>query len=149
MSHILAVASGGGHWVQLRRLFPAFTGFDTAIVTVSKAYVEQAEGRRFHVVTDAHRLKKWRFLRLAFQAFFIIVVERPRIVITTGSAPGLACIVIAKLLLRSRTMWIDSIANCETLSSSGRIARRFSDVWLTQHPDLETKDGPHYWGSVL
>ena len=50
---------------------------------------------------------------------------------------------------RAKTIWIDSIANCERLSSSGRRARRVAHQWLTQWPDLARPEGPHYWGAVL
>jgi hypothetical protein len=35
---ILAVSSGGGHWVQLLRLAPAFKGHDVVYVTVNRNY---------------------------------------------------------------------------------------------------------------
>jgi hypothetical protein len=56
---------------------------------------------------------------------------------------------LAKCLLRSKTMWIDSIANCEQMSLSGLRARRFCDVWLTQWPHLQKTGGPDFWGAVL
>jgi hypothetical protein len=46
-------------------------------------------------------------------------------------------------------MWIDSIANVKQLSSSGKLAGKFADVWLTQWPDLAKESGPRYWGAVL
>ena len=67
--------------------------------------------------------------------------ERPDAVVTTGSAPGMICLALAKVLTRARTMWIDSIANCERLSSSGKRARFFADVWLTQWPELSRPEG--------
>jgi UDP-N-acetylglucosamine:LPS N-acetylglucosamine transferase len=79
----------------------------------------------------------------------ILLRERPHVVVTTGSAPGLVGIALAKLFTRARTIWIDSIANCERMSSSGSRARYFADEWLTQWPDLAKAEGPHYWGAVL
>ena len=133
----------------MRQLLPAFDGLDVAFVSVSPIYAEETNGHRFYAVKDAHRLNRLSFLRLTLQLLLIVVRERPDVVVTTGSAPGLVCIALCKTLVRSRTMWIDSIANCETLSSSGRHARRFADVWLTQWPQLQEEDGPDYWGSVL
>lgn len=146
---ILAIASGGGHWVQLRRLLPAFDGLDVAFVSVSPAYAEEVPGHRFYRVRDAHRFNKLSFLILALQLVKIIVIERPSAVITTGSAPGYICLFLAKTLLRSRTIWIDSIANCECMSTSGLRARRVADAWLTQWPQLHREGGPDYWGAVI
>jgi len=52
-------------------------------------------------------------------------------------------------LMGARTLWIDSLANSKTLSLSGRLARPFASVWLTQWPSLSHPKGPDYWGSIL
>jgi hypothetical protein len=78
-------------------------------------------------------------------------------VCTTGASPGYFAIRIAGLL-GARTVWIDSIANAESLSMAGRLAGRCADVWLTQWDSLaadEADDGgdggrrPASWGAVL
>lgn len=146
---VLAVASGGGHWVQMRRLRTAFEGLDVAFVSVKATYAEEVPGRRFYAVRDVTRWDKWGFVILIAQLLRILWRERPDVVITTGSAPGFIALRLAKQLFGAKTMWIDSIANCEQMSSSGQRARRFADVWLTQWPHLESDGGPGYWGAVL
>jgi UDP-N-acetylglucosamine:LPS N-acetylglucosamine transferase len=146
---ILAIASGGGHWVQMRRLYPAFEGLDVVFVSVKAAYAEDVPKHRFHAVRDVSRWDKWGFVVLIAQLARILLRERPNVVITTGSAPGLIALGLAKTLLRARTMWIDSIANCEQMSSSGLRAHRFADIWLTQWPQLSRQGGPDHWGAVL
>ena len=146
---ILAIASGGGHWIQMRRLLPAFEGMDVAFVSVAQDYAADVRGHRFYAVRDAHRFEKASFAVLIAQLAWILIRERPKLVISTGSAPGLVCLALAKFLIRADTVWIDSIANCERLSSSGMQARRVADVWLTQWPQLQGQQGPHYWGAVL
>ena len=104
---------------------------------------------RFYAIPDMTRKNLSRSFELLPKLTSIIARERPELVITTGALPGLIALVLAKAICGARTIWIDSIANCERLSSSGRQARRFADVWLTQWPELATKDGPHFWGRVL
>jgi Oligosaccharide biosynthesis protein Alg14 like len=133
----------------MRRLYPAFEGMDVAFVSVHPNYAEQVPGHRFYAVRDVTRWDRWGLLVLLMQFTRILLIERPRIVITTGSAPGLFAIALAKTFLRARTMWIDSIANCEQLSSSGQRARYVADAWLTQWPELQGERGPSYWGAVL
>jgi hypothetical protein len=53
------------------------------------------------------------------------------------------------VLFRKKTVWIDSIANAEEISKSGKLAKRFSDIWLTQWKHLTTEDGPEYLGSII
>jgi Oligosaccharide biosynthesis protein Alg14 like len=146
---VLAVASGGGHWLEMCRLYPVFAGLDVAFVSVHPNYEAQVPGHRFYTIRDVSRLNRWGFPVLIGQILRILFVERPEVVLTTGSAPALFVLALAKLLLRARTMWIDSIANCETLSTSGKLARFVADVWLTQWPELRRNGGPSYWGAVI
>jgi UDP-N-acetylglucosamine:LPS N-acetylglucosamine transferase len=148
-NRILVVASGGGHWTQMRRLEPAFDGLDVAFVSVDKRYAEAVSTHRFYTVSNATRWNRLRLVLLVAQLMFVLMIERPRAVITTGAAPGMIALVLAKLFFRSRTIWIDSIANCEQMSLSGILARRFTDAWLTQWPQLQRTGGPDYWGAVL
>jgi UDP-N-acetylglucosamine:LPS N-acetylglucosamine transferase len=148
-ARIVAISSGGGHWIQLQRLRPAFEGDDVAFVSVFPDYAEDVAGCRFYTVTDATRRNPWKLLRMFFELVSVLRRERPDLVITTGAAPGLIGLLAARLVTQARTMWVDSIANVERLSTSGRQARRFADVWLTQWPDLARPGGPEHWGSVL
>jgi UDP-N-acetylglucosamine:LPS N-acetylglucosamine transferase len=142
------VASGGGHWVQLRRVAPAFVGHDIVYVTVNAAYSSDVGSSRFHLINDATRWNKFGLVRMALQLLLIIFREKPDIIISTGAAPGYIALRIGRLL-GTRTIWIDSIANVEQLSLSGNRVGRYADVWLTQWPHLARPDGPHYAGAVL
>jgi len=144
---ILAVASSGGHWVQLRRLRPAFEGHDVAYLTTDAGHRAEVGEARFHAVRDGNRTSKLALLVGALQIGWVLVRERPDIVISTGAAPGYLAIRGARLL-GARTMWIDSVANAEKLSLSGRLASDKADVCLTQWPHLQNGHVT-YSGSVL
>ena len=146
---VLVIASSGGHWVQMRRLRPAFADFEVAYASVYPDYAVDVLGYKYYTVKDITRLSLFNIFILVPQFVRILHKERPDVVITTGSMPGLVGIAVAKLLTRAKTVWIDSIANCECMSSSGKQARLFADEWLTQWPQLSGPDGPGYWGSVL
>ncbi len=147
MKRILAVASGGGHFVQLLRLRPAFEGCDIHFITTKAGYPNQREDS-FFIVKDANADQRFKFILMSLQMVWIFLSVRPHVVISTGAAPGLVAMVLGKVF-RARTMWLDSIANSEELSRSGRLAKRFSDVWLTQWEHLSESKGPHFWGAVL
>lgn len=146
---ILAISSGGGHWVQMRRLRPAFNGLNVVYVSVKADYAQDTPGCRFYAVRDVNRWDRFGFVILSLQLIKILWRERPDVVITTGAAPGLLAICLARLMLGSKTMWIDSLANCGRVSGSGSVARRLVHVCLTQWPHLKQDDGPDYWGAVL
>lgn len=145
---LLALASGGGHWIQLLRLRPAFDQFDVTYVSMFDSYAQMVGDSRFLTVPDASRFDVRSFLPVFLRALKIMVQERPAAIVTTGSAPMLAFILLGRLTGR-RTLWIDSIANSERLSSSGRLARRISHKVISQWPDVAAREGVDYWGSVL
>ena len=148
MKRVLAVASGGGHWVQLLRLSAAWTGHDVAYVTVQPSYKSQVAGARFYSVVDATRWSRWDLLRMAVQVAWVVLRERPHVVVTTGAALGVVALRVGKWL-GARTVWIDSIANVDSLSLSGQRVASFADLHLTQWQHLSRDDGPAYKGSVL
>lgn len=144
---LLAVASGGGHWVQLLRLRPAFEGADVEFMSTNSAYAKDVGGR-LHAVTDANLWNKLALLKMFAEVAWVMLKVRPDVVVTTGAAPGFAAIFFGRLL-GARTVWIDSIANSEELSNSGKKVRRWASAWVTQWRHLAADDGPAYWGAVL
>lgn len=148
LTRVLAVSSGGGHWVQLLRVRPAFDGCRVTWVTVNRAYAADVPGQTFHVVHDATRWNRLGLLRLALRIAWIVLRERPHVVVTTGAAPGYFALRLAKFF-GARTIWIDSIANVEQLSLSGRRVGPYADLWLTQWPHLAAPGGPRFAGAVM
>ena len=100
------------------------------------------------VVTDANRDHPLRLIRAACEILFRVVSVRPDVVISTGAAPGVFGIIFGRLV-GARTIWVESIANAEVLSLSGRIALKFAHIVLTQWPHLARAGGPQYHGSIL
>lgn len=145
---ILAVSSGGGHWVELIRLVPAFEGHAVVFVTVDKAYRGEIGSARFYTVRDVTRWNRLRWVQTLAKLAWILMRERPDVVVSTGALPGYFALRLARWF-GARTAWLDSIANVEELSMSGRKVGRYADLWLTQWPHLAGLDGPQYRGSVL
>jgi exopolysaccharide biosynthesis glucuronosyltransferase PssD len=145
---VLAVASSGGHWVQLRRVIPAFAGFEVIYVTVLESYRSQVPENRFYRVNDATRWNKLSMIALALRLAWIMAKEKPGVVISTGAAPGYFALLLGRWF-GARTIWIDSMANIEHISMSGARVGRYADLWLTQWPHLAKSEGPHYAGGVL
>jgi len=147
MTKLLAVASGGGHWIQLLRLRPAFEQTEVSWLTTQRDYAKDVTGP-LHVVRDANMWNKLALAVMFVQVAWLLLRIRPDVVVTTGAAPGFAAILFGRLL-GARTIWIDSIANSEVLSGSGAKAGRWAHVWLTQWEHLAKPAGPHYWGAVI
>lgn len=154
---VMAVASAGGHWIQLCRLAPAWSGCRIDYVTTDPGLrrgVEDAAAALgealpgFHVVTEVNRWQKLRLVWSLLQIAFLLLRTRPDVVVTTGAAPGFIILRLAALM-GARTVWIDSIANADELSLSGKMAGKHCDLWLTQWEHLAASEGPDFRGSVI
>jgi UDP-N-acetylglucosamine:LPS N-acetylglucosamine transferase len=147
MQQILAVSSGGGHWEQLMIISDAFDDCRVTYATTIKSLAERT-GKTATIIHDCNRNQPIEGLKCLWETFSLVRKTKPKVVISTGAMPGLFAIFFGRLL-GARTVWIDSVANCEQLSMSGKIAGRLADLWLTQWQHLETEHGPRYLGSVL
>ena len=145
---ILALASGGGHWIQLLRLRPAFAGAKVTYATVNRDSEDDVAGARFYVFPDANRDRKFALVLQILKIAWIVFRVRPDVVITTGASCGYVAVRFAHLL-GARTLFMDSVANAEKMSLSAQLAQRHVNMLLTQWPHLADPDGPRYFGSVI
>jgi hypothetical protein len=144
---VLAIASIGGHWVELQRLSPLFKEHDVTYISNTRDMEQRVKGSKHYNVPDANKDGKIDLIRCFFAVFKRVILLKPRVVITTGAAPGLMGIVVGKIL-GAKTIWIDSIANVEKLSLSGRIALKIADRVYTQWEHL-SNDKIVYSGNLL
>ncbi len=144
---ILAIASGGGHFVQLLRLRPAWDGLPVTYATVHAASAIDVAPAPLLTFRDVSRADWWRLPLTLWDIVRILLKVRPDVIITTGALPPLLALLLARPF-GIRTLWVDSIANSEVLSGSGGLARRIASTVVTQWPDLAAP-GVDYWGSVL
>ncbi len=147
-TRILAVSSGGGHWIQLLRLRPAFEGTQVTFASVEKSRAADVAPAPYHAIPDANRAQKIKLLGLVVRLSWLVLRVRPDVVISTGAAPGYIAVRIGRMM-GARTLFLDSIANAEELSLSANLAKRHCDLVLTQWPHLAEQDGPRYRGSVV
>ncbi len=145
---VLAIASAGGHWVQLRRLHPAFKGTHLIYSTTKASYGNNISDSEFLLAPDGNLSTKLRLIRCAIKTFLLVLKAKPDVIISTGAAPGYFAILYGKLLGK-KTIWVDSIANAGELSLSGKKVGKHVDYWITQWKHLTNPEGPHFFGNVL
>lgn len=148
---LIAIASFGGHLEELLELRTAWSGLDCLYVTtrpVDAEFTERNDGVRIEVVPDCHQGQVTRILACSRQVYRLLRTHRPSCIVTTGALPGLIMAVMGRLA-GARVIWIDSLANSDTLSGSGRYARWIADRHLTQWPGVAKRDGTHYSGSLF
>src|SRR5512139_1368309 len=96
MPKVLAVASSGGHWMQLKRLAPAFAGATVIYVSTNADHAAE-HAARFYVVPDANLWRKSKMAYMFLRVALVILWVRPDVVISTGAAPGFAALMFGKL----------------------------------------------------
>ena len=150
MTKVCVAASAGGHLSQALRLADAYRRHPHFLVTTSEmARGQLGDDVRVYVVPEGNRSNPLKLLSVVRRTFSIIAAERPDVVLSTGAAPGCLCCLIGKLF-GARVIWIDSLANVERLSLSGRIIAPVADLLLVQWEDLTQRyRRARYAGSVL
>lgn len=144
---IVAVSSVGGHWTELMRLRAAFEGCDIVYVTTDTAYQSTVQGERFYTINDFNRKNAWQIFSAIWKLIVLFARFRPDYTISTGAAPGITAILIGRLFL-SKTVWVESVANAEELSMSGRIARFLAHRVYVQWPHM-ADSRLRYRGNVI
>ncbi len=145
---VLAVASAGGHWQQLMLLRPSFERHEVHFATTLQDLLDEYSAQPGSVVPDCNRDRKLDILRNLLAMRRLIRQVRPTVVISTGALPGVIALAIGRRY-GAHTIWVDSVANAEEMSMSGKLARRFSDLWLSQWEEVASKSGAEYAGAVL
>ena len=146
---ILAIASPGGHWIQLNKICnPLEKQFNVVYVTPAAQYSSSNNQSKIISIVDASADSKHMLIPLALQLLWIFIKERPTAIISTGAAPGAIAFLLAKFL-PIKTIWVDSIANVSILSRSGRLVQKHADLVITQWEPLSDGDKIIYKGAIL
>jgi UDP-N-acetylglucosamine:LPS N-acetylglucosamine transferase len=152
---LMVGASAGGHANELQILLDAARGVwpvePAAYVTTMEITAQgfARHGKPVHVIGESDRRKPLQALAVLFRTLRLALRERPDAVVTTGSMP-LAIFCICAKLLGARIVWIDSVAQIEHMSLSGRLMRRVADLCLVQWPDVAAHYSKvEYAGEVL
>ncbi|WP_298233753.1 hypothetical protein [uncultured Azohydromonas sp.] len=148
-------ASAGGHANELQILLRHAQGLwpaqPAAYITTMEIAASGFDtgGRPVHVIGECDRRKPFQAVAVLGRTLGLAWKLRPDVVVTTGSMP-LALFCIWSKLLGAKVVWIDSVAQIEALSVSGRLMRRVADLCLAQWPAVAARyRGVEYAGEVL
>jgi len=129
-------------------LLPVLDRHDVTFATSETELVARHRINGIEMLPDCNQKQPLRCVLCAFGAFRLLLKTRPDVVISTGAAPGLFCIMVGRIM-GARTLWIDSVANGEQLSLSGKLAKHIAHECLTQWPHLSDGERVRYRGAVL
>jgi UDP-N-acetylglucosamine:LPS N-acetylglucosamine transferase len=148
---IALVASAGGHLSELLLVKKAWADYDNIYFVSSMEQLKSQLQRMgpVYITGECNRKHPWKVIRVFFKCFRITIEEKPDVIISTGAAPGILSCMCGKFF-GAKVVWLDSIANTEKLSMSGRLIRPFADLILSQWEDVASKyPNVEYWGAVM
>lgn len=132
---ILACSSGGGHLSELSELLEPDARLDTIFASSGPGDRDRCAPLRHFRLRECSRSAPWMALLGAIEALMLVWRLRPDVVLTTGALPGLLCLCWARVI-GARAVWVDSLANAEEVSLSGRLARPLATHFFVQWPGL-------------
>lgn len=146
-SNIYFVCSSGGHLKQLQAIKSGLTVKPHFFISTTE--VEDTEAETHNVVFQDCSLKTPLLLAVCtLQTLRFMLKHRPSLVVSTGAAPGGIAIFLAKRIFKSKTIWIDSMANTKVPSKTGKLVKRYCDVWISQWQDIAISQSGTYIGKI-
>lgn len=147
---VCLVASAGGHLSQLLSVAQVWQGYEVICVSTGEMVREKLQTiGKAYIVGECNREHPIKTFGVMWKCLRIILQKKPDVVLSTGAAPGFLMCFWGKLF-GAKVIWLDSIANTEKLSMSGRMVRYFADLVLSQWPDVAAKyPNVEYVGEVI
>lgn len=134
---ICFVASSGGHLDELLMLKPLMDKYDSYIVTEKTEYLVLPQENVYYVQQINRKEKAFmlNFIRQFNISLKIFIKEKPDIVISTGALASVSTCIICKLF-RKKLIFIESFADINAPTLTGKIVHGFSDLFIVQWHSL-------------
>jgi UDP-N-acetylglucosamine:LPS N-acetylglucosamine transferase len=142
MKKVMFISSTGGHLSEMLELKAMFKKYDYHIVTektksslkLKEIYPNKVNyliyGSKAHMLTYPFKL-----LANCFISLFLYIKIRPKVIITTGAHTAGPMCCIGKIL-GSKIIYIESFANINTKTITGKLIYLFADLFIVQWKDM-------------
>lgn len=153
---VMFISSTGGHLNELFQLKPLFEFYDYYIVTEktkTNALLKKEYGKKISYVIYGTKDHKFTYLFKLFLncwiELFTYIRIRPKYIITTGAhiAGPMCCI---GKLFGSKIIFIETFANSQTKTITGKLVYKFADLFLVQWESmLKLYPNAKFYGSLF
>ena len=134
---VLFISSTGGHLDELLQLKELFKKYDSYIITEkTKSTIDLKDkyskvnylvyGTKDHFITYI-----FKFIYNVFKSLILFIKIRPKVIVTTGTHTAVPMCYIGKLFFR-KIIYIETIANSETKTLSGKLVYPIADTFIVQ-----------------
>lgn len=141
MKKVMFISSTGGHLSELLELSDLFKYYDTFIVTEktkSNLYLKNKYKQVYYLVygTKSHLFTYiFKFTYNFFKSFYLFLKLKPDVIVTTGTHTAVSMCYIAKLFAK-KVIFIETLANRDTKTVSGRLVYPIADYFLVQWENM-------------
>lgn len=141
MKRVLFISSTGGHLNELMQLKPLFQYYDTYIVTEKTKSNKDLKNKFKNVYyliygTKLHKFTYiFKFMFNTIKSLILYIKIRPKVIVTTGTHTAVPMCYIGKLF-RSKIIFIETFANRNTKTVSGKLVYPIADTFIVQWEEM-------------
>lgn len=142
MKKVLFISSTGGHLSELMQLKSMFDKYDFHIITEktkSNMYLKDKYPKRVNYLVYGTKsnmlIYPFKLLYNCFKSLFFYLKIRPNVIVTTGAHTAGPMCCIGKIF-GSKIVYIETFANSETKSVTGKMVYKFADLFIVQWEDM-------------
>lgn len=139
---VMFISSKGGHFNELMQLESLFKKYNVTLVTEApmnkKSFKQKYKKYNVHFLLRCSNYKIVNIFKVLIDAFislYYFIKYRPKYIVTTGAfAAGPMCC-IGKIF-RRKIIFIETMANINTPTKTGRIIYKFADLFIVQWEEM-------------
>lgn len=142
MKKVLFISSTGGHLNELMQLEPIFNKYEYFIITEkdkSTIDLKNKYAKKISYLFYGTRKKIFSypfiFIANCFKSLFLYFKLRPKYIVTTGTHTAVPICYIGKLF-GAKIIFIESFANKNTKTLSGKIIYPISNLFIVQWEEM-------------
>ena len=138
MKKVMFIASMGGHLNELMQLKSIFKNYDYKIITEKHKTTIGLKARYKSKIDYLATGNRKHMLKYIFtlpynviKSFILFLKFKPDVIVTTGAHTCVAMCIFGKIF-RKKVIYIESFANIETKTLTGRILYPIVDIFVVQ-----------------
>jgi beta-1,4-N-acetylglucosaminyltransferase len=134
-NNIIGISSSGGHLSELQHAIPEKILKDIIYIASKDGRSQQSlKNYKHHFIIDPNS-SKLKYIVNTVQAFYLFLLIRPSIIISTGSGMTVPFMLIGKVF-GSKLIFIESGARVYTASKAGKFMYKYADQFYIQYKPL-------------
>ena len=141
------VSSSGGHFTQLEA-YLSLSRIKSKRILVAPCNSKVIKNNDFFKINDTNRDDFLGVIKYFIFFIYIIIKYKPDLIISMGAAPGALALIVGRIFF-VKGIWVESIANAEKPSLSGKLVKKIAKYWITQSAYVNASYGGLYYGKIF